>query len=323
MVSLANDIFGENLATNLFPLIYAGTDAVNGYKEEFEDMGALTEDQVHRLAEFDNVLNRLKTQYVNTGIELGESLLPVMETFSDILTEDILPVLRDAVNWFKSLDENQQKNVVSLLLLTAALSPALRLMSNTASAVSSLWKWMSKLDRATLSTYGTWVLLAASVGSLLSVFSSWDRMNSTQKIIGLLGGLTAAALSAAVAFGVFHSAWSVGLAVAGIVAGIAAATAAVKSAANEIGTDVKLPSESGSSYGSSSANSSDYTNSIYQDVNLPSSAQSSSGSSYTENSTYVDNSTTNISIEKNEYMTEDDIIQAVNRGLREARQSRT
>ena len=312
MVSLANDIFGEKMAINLLPMIYAGTDAINQYRTEFENMGALTDEQIQELAKFDNVMNELKTQYTNVTLQLGSALLPVMQEFSTILTEDILPYVKELVEWYKGLDENQQKFYLSLLLIVALLSPALKLFSSVGGVISSIIKWLGKLDAATLATYGKWILLVAAIGSLFSVIANWSNMNPVQKIIGLLGALSAAALAAAVAFGVFHSAWSIGIAIGGIIAGIAAATAAVAAAGKDIGSEVNFDTQN-------------YAGNIsipqYEIPKLPES--SGTVTNTTNDTTYVDNSNIVINIEKNEYMTEEDIIQAVNKGLKEARLARS
>ena len=310
MLSLANDIFGEKMAVNLLPLIHAGTEAVNEYRHEFEQLGALTDEQIKELAEFDNVMNELKTQYANVTLQLGSGLLPIMQEFSGILTEDVLPIVQELVNWYKNLDENQQKTLLSLILLTAALSPALKLFSSIGGTISSVITWLGKLDKATLLTYGKWTLLVAAIGSLFLVIANWEKMNPIQKIIGLLGALSAAALAAAVAFGVFHSAWSIGLAVAGIVAGITAAIAAVSSAGKSIGSDVSF----GGNYSG---------NSYVPNYEIPDYSKSSGSVTNNQNDTYVDNSNVTINIEKNDYMTEEDIINAVNKGLKEARLSRS
>lgn len=314
MLSLANDIFGERFATNLLPMIYAGTDAINEYREEFETLGALTEEQVSELSDFDNVLNTLKTQYSNVSLQLGSGLLPVMKTFAKVLTEDILPVVKEIVkeivDWFDGLDEGTQKWMISMLGLLAILSPALRLLSGFSGVISQVIQWLSKMDSATLASYAKWGLLVAAVSTLFAVIANWSKMDTTQRVIALLGALGAAALAAAVAFGVFHSAWSIGLAVAGIVAGITAALAAVQSAADSVGTDVSFDTNS-------------YATAIdVPEYEIPSSG--SSGVTTTNNeSTYVDNSNIVINIEKNDYMTADDIIREVNRGLKQAKQSRT
>ena len=313
MVSLANDIFGEKMATNLFPLIYAGTDALNKYTQEFDRMGALTEDQIDDLAEFDNVLNELKTQYGNVALQLGSSLLPVMEAVSKTLSEDILPVVKDLVDWFANLDTGTKNFILTGLMLLAVLSPALKLMSDLVPAISNLVKWLKTLDTNTLKTFASWALLVAAVGALFVLLANWSKMNPVQKIVGLLGALTAVALAAGIAMGVFQSALSWGAAAAGIVAGIAAVTAAVSAA----GKEAKIGSEGLS-------NSSQYSASSYTvpDFTVPKSSTQSS--SVTNNSSsYVDNSNVVINIEKNDYMSEEDIIRAVNKGMKQIKQSRT
>lgn len=84
----------------------------------------------------------------------------------------------------------------------------------------------------TIATVG----FGAALGLAFAVFQNWEYMNGVQKWISVIGTLTVAALSAAVAMGAFHSAWSLGLASAGIVAGIAAVTAMVNSAKSNIET---------------------------------------------------------------------------------------
>lgn len=308
MVAIANDVFGEKLANNLLPMIRAGSSAIREYYQEFNDLGALTDDQVAKLSEFDNVMNKLKTQFGNVAIQLGTSFLPLLQQFANILEKDVLPLVSSFVDWFSNLDEGTKKYIVTGLLLIAALSPMLKLFSGIMSGISMLIKWFAKLEIATLKLYAKWALLAASVGALFYVLTNWSNMNPVQKIIGLLGALSAAALSAAVAFGVFHSAWSLGIAVAGIVAGIATAVAAVKSAAKEIGAEVSFD-----------------TGTYNTAVSVPSYSVPESSVDYgtVNTNTYNDNSNVTINIEKNEYMNEDDIIRAVNRGLKMAKQART
>lgn len=313
MVSLVNDIFGERMGVNVLPLIYAGTDAINEYREEIDQLGILTEEQVQELAEFDNELNKVKTQFNNVKLELGSALLPVMQEFTAVLKQDIVPAIRSVIDWFSGLDEKTQSNIIKFLMFLAVMSPLLKMFSNVTKGISSLIKWFAKLDLATFSLYAKWALLLAAVGNLFNLLSNWSNMNPVQKIIGLLGALSAVALAAAVAFGAFHSAWSLGLAIGGIIAGIAATTAAVNAAGRDIGIDAEIP-EPDIFSGDSGYTAPDY--SIPKDT-------SSSSSVTNNNSNYVDNSNIVINIEKNEYMSEDDIIDAVNKGLRRAKQART
>lgn len=77
-------------------------------------------------------------------------------------------------------------------------------------------------------------LLILLVGAYF-IYQSWGDMSTAQRIVSVLGLVTAAALAAAVAFGIFHSTWSLGLAVTGIVAGIAAVIGAISAAKSSVG----------------------------------------------------------------------------------------
>jgi hypothetical protein len=82
--------------------------------------------------------------------------------------------------------------------------------------------------------------IAAAIGGLIYLIQNWGELDTWQKVIGILGVITAAALGAAMAFGVFHSAWSIGLAAAGIVAGVGAIAAVIATSQKDI-ENIEVP----------------------------------------------------------------------------------
>ena len=119
-----------------------------------------------------------------------------------------------------------------------AISPVLTLISKVIKIVPTLVKSITKINTAVgrLSLgLGTLVTVGLIIGQLVE---SWGDMSVAQRIVAVIGVITAAVLGLAVAFGVFHSAWSLGLAVTGIIAGIAASVAAINSAKKSIDTDI-------------------------------------------------------------------------------------
>ena len=109
MVAIANDVFGEKLANNLLPLIYSGSDAIGAYAAEFDNLGALSDEQVNKLAEFDNVLNTIKTQLANVALQIGSSLLPIMQSLAGFVSTSLVPKLQTLAGWFNSLTLGQQE----------------------------------------------------------------------------------------------------------------------------------------------------------------------------------------------------------------------
>ena len=121
------------------------------------------------------------------------------------------------------------ENIVKYLvpaITSAALAIKKQLAASLIAAQLNFGKFGLAMTAVTAQTIG----FAAAIGLAFAVFANWEYMNGMQRIVSVLGVLTVALLSAAIAFGAFHSAWSLGLAIAGIAAGILAVTAAVNSA---------------------------------------------------------------------------------------------
>lgn len=231
MVAIANDIFGEKLANNLLPMIYSGSDAIAAYSKEFESMGALSDEQITALAEFDNVLNGLNTQFANVGLQVGESLLPIMQRLAEFTSTEIIPKLQELTEWFSGLSPEMQENILKILGIIAIAAPLLTVFGNMTTGLSNLIRFFGNLNAAQLLTIAGF---AAMIGAGMLVFdmiSNWESMTWVEK---LLKSLALAALVAAAAIGVFHASWSLGLAIGAIAAGVTAAIAAINAAKKEV-----------------------------------------------------------------------------------------
>ena len=302
----ANEIFGERIATDLIPLLNQGADGVAKLSREFESVGFLTNEQVRSLADYDNELNKLNTSLQNAKTELGLAMIPIMERFVNILENNIIPAVQKLANWFENLSPSMQGIITGGLLIVASLSPVLLIMSKLIGAIPNLIKGLNWLKTSAGKTALGFASLAGAIGLTFDLIGNWKQMSTIEKI---LKSLAVAALVAAAAVTVFHASWSLGAVVGVIAASVVAGIAAIKAAGEEIGVETKEIDSTTSDY-----NSGNY--------NIPD--KSGNYGSYTDNtSSYVDNSNIVINIEKNEYMSEDDIIRAVNKGLKQAKQSRT
>ena len=209
--------------------------------------------------------------------QLGESLAPLMERVVEFIEETVVPAIEGLANWFESLSPGMQDTILAFLGIIAVAAPLLILVGKLAPGLKVLTSIFSKLN----STIGNGMIVAAAfaavIGTVFSIITNWNNMNGIQKIIAVIGVLTAALLGAAIAAGAFHSAWSMGLAVAGIVAGITAAVSAVNAAKDEIEVPNNLPDY----------NADEISNGIMSgNYSLPE-YTSGGGSTYTDN-TYAD-----------------------------------
>ena len=304
----ANEIFGERVATELIPLLNQGAEGLEELGKEFEVVGYLSNEQVRALADYDNELNKFNTRLSNAKTELGLSMIPIMERFVDLLENFVIPATKNLTRWFNSLSPAMQNVVFGGLLLVAALSPILLILSKIVGVFPKLISFLKATELSTLKLYGGFMALAGALGLTFDLISNWKQMSNIER---LLKSLAVAALVAAAAVTVFHASWSLGSVIGLIAASIVAGIAAIKAAGEEIGIETEFNDVNSLSSAAQNGN-----------YNIPKNTENYG--SYTDNtSSYVDNSNITINIEQNEYMTEDDIIRAVNKGLKQAKQSRT
>ena len=303
----ANEIFGERVATELIPLLNQGADGLAELEKEFEAVGYLTNEQVRSLADYDNELNKVNTRVETAKTQLGLALLPILDQFVTLLEDYVTPAIKSLTAWFDGLSPSMQGVITGGLLLFASLSPVLLILSKIIGVIPALGKAFQWLKGHVNATQIGFAALAGAIGLTFDLIGNWEQMSTIEKI---LKSLAVAALVAAAAVTVFHSSWSLGLAIGSITAGVVAGIAAIKAAGEKIGVETDFNDIDSLSSSESSGN-----------YNIPEST--GNYGSYTDNtSSYIDNSNVVINIEQNEYMTEDDIIRAVNQGLKQARQAR-
>lgn len=267
----ANEIFGEKLATDLIPLINQGAGTIAKFNNEFEQIGYLSNEQVQSLADFDDQMNIVNSKLALAKNELGLALLPIVEKFTEILTDVVVPAIKDVAKWFDNLSEPVKNIITGGLMLIGVLSPIFLIMSKIVGVIPSLIKMFNALKSASWQTYAGIAALGAAVGLVFDLIGNWGQMTTLEKV---LKSLALAALVAAAAMTVFHASWSVGLAVGAITAAVVAGIAAINSAGKSIGIDTNF---------SDTDSVKNYANSNYK---VPTSANYGSNTYNEDNSTY-------------------------------------
>ena len=143
---LASEVFGEKIATDLIPLLKQGGDALNGYAQEFEQVGYLSNEQVADLAKFDNAMNKVNQQFQNSKTQLGTALLPVYQTLANLLEQKIIPAIQKVTNWFSNLSDSMKQVATGALMLATALAPVLLGASKIVGLIPAISKGLSALS---------------------------------------------------------------------------------------------------------------------------------------------------------------------------------
>jgi TP901 family phage tail tape measure protein len=96
----------------------------------FKENTALGTEAEKRYATTASQIAIMKNEVIALAVDLGGQLLPIVK--------DVITHVKSVVEWFTSLDASQKKMVVTILGLTAALAPALKLMSGMALVVKGV-----------------------------------------------------------------------------------------------------------------------------------------------------------------------------------------
>ena len=307
----ANEIFGDRIATQLLPYINAGAEDLAKWNAEFDAMPSLTGEEAAALALLDDTFNRLNTTMQYASAQLGLALAPLIERVVEWIENALVPAIEDLAAWFEKLSPGMQDAILALTAITAVAAPLLIVIGKVANGIGVLLPLLKRLGQMSASSAIGFGVLFTAVSLVFGMIANWENMNALQKVIAIIGTLTAVVLGAAVAFGVFHSAWSLGLAVAGIVAGISAAVAAINSAKDSIEIP-EIDDFSADEY------SEKVTSGAAESSNIP--TYSGGGDSYTETNS---NDRYNVTININgDGMSAEEIAEAVSKKIATLAQSR-
>jgi hypothetical protein len=101
-------------------------------------------------------LQVLRNSFDDLRTRIGEALLPVMETFLDLLQNKLTPFIDRLVTKFENLTDGQRKMIIGLTLFGAVLGPTIILVGSLTTAIGSL-----------LTAFAALQVAAARVGLIL------------------------------------------------------------------------------------------------------------------------------------------------------------
>lgn len=192
--AIALNLFGKS-AQELNPLIKAGSGELERYGVEAENVGAIIDTEtLGSLGALDNKMQQLTAKTEVAKAELGAAFIPVLEDLTPILTETLIPALRDAAEWFGNLDEDTQKTIITVAGVAAAAGPLVSTLGTVTSTVggltSGIGKLMAKeggiagLSGLLTGPLGTVALVAAFAGALYIAYQNSTKLSEeAQKVV--------------------------------------------------------------------------------------------------------------------------------------------
>jgi len=186
----ANEIFGERMGAKLIPMLKAGGEGLAELGAEFENFGTLTEEQINSLAEFDNVINKIKYSFKTIKDQIGIALLPVMQSLADFINAKVIPAVQKLTDWFTGLSDGQKNALVGTLAFVAALAPVLMVVGKLTTGIGSMIKAVGGLGKALtfLSAHPIIAVIGIIVALLVTLYSTNEQFrNSINNLVQTLG----------------------------------------------------------------------------------------------------------------------------------------
>lgn len=188
----ANEIFGDKIANEMLPYLNAGAEEIQKFKSEFEGMSYLTNEQVKSLATLDDTIYLLKQSLSNVILQIGASLSPLIQSLTEYVNANVIPMLQRLADWFNNLTVGQQELVIKILLVTAALAPLATGIGKIVSLVGNIIKLLPQLGAAfsALAAHPIVLIIAAIAAVLLILYTQCEAFR--ESINNLIGTLTSA-----------------------------------------------------------------------------------------------------------------------------------
>lgn len=188
----ANEIFGDKIANEMLPYLNAGAEEIQKFKSEFEGMSYLTNEQVKSLATLDDTIYLLKQSLSNVILQIGASLSPLIQSLTEYVNANVIPMLQRLADWFNNLTVGQQELVIKILLVTAALAPLAAGIGKIVSLVGNIIKILPQLGAAfsALEAHPIVLIIAAIAAVLLILYTQCEAFR--ESINNLIGTLTSA-----------------------------------------------------------------------------------------------------------------------------------
>lgn len=195
----ANEIFGDKVANQMLPYLNAGSDEINQFKSEFEQIGALSNEQVAALAKLDDTLFLVKQSLKGVAAQIGASLAPLIQRLAENIQTNLIPKLQKLGEWFNSLSVAQQSFALKAMLVVAALAPLTLGIGKLVGAVGNIIKILPSLKAGldALAANPIILIIAAVVAILILLYTKCEAFREAiNNLISTLGEALKPALDA-------------------------------------------------------------------------------------------------------------------------------
>lgn len=123
--ALANKLFGDKLGSDLIPILSMEADEISDLREEARKLGIITEEQIDQVSGYKDSLDNLKQSTTALSVEIATVMIPAMSRVVEVLQNNLIPAVKNAVQWWQNLDDRTKGIIVALTTLAATIGPVI------------------------------------------------------------------------------------------------------------------------------------------------------------------------------------------------------
>ena len=176
--AVSMELFGKS-AMDMAGIVDDGGEALKEFGDEAEDMGIiLDKEAVESANEFNDAMDKLKqtatASFKKAGATLATALLPALEKLGKVVNK--------ALTWFANLNSTQQKTILVVVGLVAAISPVASIIATITKTIGTLKTAMTSLSSVFTAFTSPVGLVVAAIVALIAIgvllYKNWDTIKA-------------------------------------------------------------------------------------------------------------------------------------------------
>lgn len=182
--ALSMELFGKS-AMDMAGIVDDGGKALREAGEDAEELGLiLDQDALQSANEFNDAVDKLKAtataSFRKAGTTLATALVPVLEKLASVVSK--------VVTWFANLTATQQKTILAVVGLVAAISPLASAIAGIIKTVGTLKTAWTTLSTAFTAFSGPVGIVIAAITALVAIgvvlYKNWDTIKAKAQELG-------------------------------------------------------------------------------------------------------------------------------------------
>ena len=170
-LGVANDLLSERVAADIIPVLTQEASTINDLKNEARELGIVTNEQAAQAGEFTDALDRTKQSLSSLGVDIATTMMPILQSLIIKVRDEMIPVVKDWIARWNSLDSDTKKMVATLVGLVAAVGPVLAIIGKVGPLLNIIAMTLKGVGSAGLFAGAGINFATLGIGALIAILA--------------------------------------------------------------------------------------------------------------------------------------------------------